>query len=105
MVTMNVPAATGNTVSSKGLKGVIAADSSICFIDGEKGILLYRGYNIHELAEHSTFEEVAYLLYKGELPSRDQLAEFEATLSEHRAIPRPVLDFLRSLPRDVLPMA
>ena len=104
MVTMNVPATTGNSVSSKGLKGVIAADSSICFIDGEKGILLYRGYNIHELAEHSTFEEVAYLLFKGELPKKQELAEFTATLSRHRTIPRPVLDFLRTLPKDVLPM-
>src|SRR5579871_3144792 len=102
---MNAQAAAGSSVSSKGLKGVIAADSSICFIDGEKGILVYRGYNIHELAEHSTFEEVAYLLFKGELPNRQELAEFTATLSRHRTIPRPVLDFLRSLPKDVLPMA
>lgn len=105
MVTMNVQPPTGNAVSSKGLKGVIAADSSICYIDGEEGILLYRGYNIHELAEQSTFEEVAYLLYKGELPRKDQLAEFNATLAQHRAIPRPVLESLRSLPKDVLPMA
>jgi len=101
---MNVEVAKGNAVASKGLKGVIAADSSICFIDGQEGRLLYRGYNIDDLARQSTFEEVAYLLLKGELPNRDELADFHKVLAQHRAVPAPVIAFLRSLPRDVLPM-
>ena len=62
----------------KGLKGVIAADSAICLVDGLEGRLIYRGYNIHELADHSNFEEVCYLLLKGELPDKRQLKEFSA---------------------------
>jgi citrate synthase len=106
-ITRNVQVAKGNSVStssSKGLKGVIAADSSICFIDGQEGRLVYRGYNIHELAEQSTFEEVVYLLLKGELPTPSQLREFTTVLSQNRSIAPPVLAFLRSLPRDVVPM-
>ena len=89
---------------NKGLKGVIAADSAICFIDGDEGTLLYRGYNIHDLARHSTFEEVVYLLLRGELPKAAELSEFRKMLAQHRTIPAPVLDFLRGLPKDVLPM-
>jgi citrate synthase len=93
-----------STTSSKGLKGVIAADSAICFIDGQQGRLIYRGYNIHELAEKSTFEEVSYLLLKGELPTASQLKEFSSVLSQNREIAPQVLDFLRSLPKNVVPM-
>jgi citrate synthase len=90
---------------AKGLKGVLAADSSICLIDGSTGHLLYRGYNIDDLAQASTFEEVAFLLFQGELPSRSEYAEFRETLAVQRSLPPSVSDFLRSLPRDVLPMA
>lgn len=89
----------------KGLKGVIAADSAICEVDGLEGRLIYRGYNIHDLAEHSTFEEVCYLLLKGDLPSAFQLDEFRSELAEYRRIPPQVLAFLKSLPRDMLPMS
>jgi citrate synthase len=89
---------------AKGLKGVLAADSAICHIEGEKGLLLYRGYNIDDLAERSTFEETAFLLFKGELPTRDELDQFRAALNPARSLPQPVSDFLRSLPRDVPPM-
>ncbi|HEY3966593.1 MAG TPA: citrate synthase [Planctomycetaceae bacterium] len=89
----------------KGLKGVIAADSAICLVDGLEGRLIYRGYNIHDLAEHSTFEEVCYLLLKGDLPSAFQLEEFCAELAEYRRIPAEVGSFLKSLPRDILPMS
>lgn len=87
-------------IAARGLKGVVAADSTICDVDGEIGKLIYRGYNIHELATQSTFEETAYLLFKGELPSKSQLEEFNKVLVRHREIAPPVLDFLRSLPRN-----
>lgn len=104
---MNAAVAKGNWVSSanKGLKGVVAADDTICFIDGQEGQLWYCGYNIHELAEHSTFEEVCYLLLKGELPKRDELAAFSRKLAQHRPVAPEVIAFLRSLPRDVRPMS
>ncbi len=89
----------------KGLKGVIAADSAICLVDGLEGRLIYRGYNIHELADHSNYEEVCYLLLKGELPDERQLKEFSARLAEYRRLPPEVLSFVKSLPRDMLPMA
>jgi citrate synthase len=89
----------------KGLKGVIAADSAVCDIDGEQGKLLYRGYNIHELAASSTFEETSYLLLKGELPTASQLAEFNAELVSLRPMAPELATFLKTLPRDVKPMA
>ena len=90
---------------AKGLKGVVAADSAICLVDGQEGKLIYHGYNIDDLAEHSTYEEVCYLLLKGELPSAFQLQEFTAELAEYRRLPGEVVAFLKSLPRDVLPMS
>lgn len=92
-------------VAARGLKGVVAADSTICDVDGDQGKLIYRGYNIHELAKSSTFEETAYLLFQGELPNHSQLAEFNKLLVHHREIEPPVLEFLRSLPRNTPPMA
>ncbi|HEY2253959.1 MAG TPA: citrate/2-methylcitrate synthase, partial [Planctomycetaceae bacterium] len=80
-------------------------DSSICLVDGQAGRLIYRGYNIHDLAEHSNFEEVCYLLLKGELPSAFQLEEFSSELAEHRRLSPQVVSFLKSLPRDMLPMS
>src|SRR5580765_5078454 len=91
--------------ATKGLKGVIAADSAICLVDGLEGRLIYRGYNIHELADHSNFEEVCYLLLNGELPGARQLEEFSQRLAEYRRLPRELVSFLKSLPRDMLPMA
>lgn len=89
---------------SKGLKGVLAADSSVCDIDGTTGKLLYRGYNIDDLAEHSTFEETAYLLFQGELPTAAQLKKFSSDLAAASALPKPVLDFLKTVPTDIPPM-
>ena len=89
---------------SKGLKGVLAADSSICLVNGTEGRLLYRGYNIDELADKTTFEEVAYLLFRGDLPNRAELDKFKVSLAENSTLPQPIGDFLRSLPKDVLPM-
>jgi citrate synthase len=94
------------TTKPAGLEGVIAADSEICFIDGEAGILSYRGYNIHTLAENATFEEVIHLLWHGRLPNRTELGTLRKVLAENRPIPEPVTEFLgrtgRSSPMDVL---
>lgn len=81
-----------------GLEGVVAADSSICYIDGVKGILSYRGYNIHVLAECASFEEVVYLLWHGYLPTQKDLAAFQASLIEQRGLPRGVRKYLASVP-------
>ena len=94
------------TTSGAGLEGVIAGESEICFIDGHAGILSYRGYNIHTLAEHATFEEVIYLLWNGKLPNKAQLAELKRELSTSGGIAPQVVEFLHSngkaLPMDVL---
>jgi citrate synthase len=90
--------------SSAGLRDVIAAPSSICFIDGEKGILSYRGYNIHDLAQQSTFEEVIYLLWSGRLPKRGELDELSAQLAAHRQVPAGVMALMKMFPRTAVPM-
>jgi citrate synthase len=95
---------TAEKVAARGLKGVVAADSAICDVDGDLGKLIYRGYNIDDLAQYSTFEEVSYLLFQGELPSRQQLADFKATLARHRSLEEPMLAFLKTLPRSTPPM-
>ncbi len=86
------------TAKQAGLEGVIAAESEICFIDGEAGVLSYRGYNIHTLADNATFEEVIYLLWHGRLPKREELNHLKAVLAENRAIPGPVTEFLARVP-------
>lgn len=91
-------------IAARGLKGVVAADSSICDVDGDVGKLIYRGYNIDDLAVNSSFEEVAYLLFQGELPTAAQLIEFKATLAKHRAIEPELLAFLKGMPRGTPPM-
>jgi len=88
----------------EGLQDVVAATSSICYIDGQKGILSYRGIDIHDLAEHSTFEEVCYLLWFGRLPGQAELDEMTAVMGRSRALPEPVLQLLKSLPPDAPPM-
>ena len=77
----------------KGLEGVVAANSGICWIDGYAGVLAYRGIDIHELADHSTFEETTYLLWHGKLPNRAQLDEFSRKLAEARRIPKEIYEF------------
>lgn len=84
-----------------GLEGIIAAESSICYIDGEAGVLSYQGFNIHTLAENATFEEVIYLLWNGKLPTQTELNTLKAQLVEHRAIPAEVTAFLKSVPQGV----
>src|SRR5580698_4530277 len=93
-------------VTQAGLEGIIAAESDICFIDGDLGILSYQGFNIHTLAEHATFEEVIYLLWNGELPKRSELDALKADLVRYRPIPPEVAEFLgkvsKGSPMDVL---
>ena len=93
-----------STVAPKGLQDVVANESSICFIDGAKGILSYRGIDIHELAQHSTFEEVTYLLWHGAMPTESELKEFSHQLAAARQIPDDVITFLRSVPKTASPM-
>ncbi|CAA2977988.1 citrate synthase, glyoxysomal-like [Olea europaea subsp. europaea] len=78
--------------------------SSICYIDGDEGILRYRGYPIEELAEGSSFLEVAYLLMYGNLPSENQLADWEFAVSQHSAVPQGILDIIQAMPHDAHPM-
>jgi|TARA_B100002003_G_scaffold48375_1_gene43504 citrate synthase len=96
---------TESTATSAGLKGVVAGRSSICLIDGEQGLLAYRGYDIHDLAKHSTFEETTYLLWEGKLPTRADLADFTTMLAEQRSVPESVLDLIVNSPIDAPPMA
>jgi citrate synthase len=91
-------------VVGKGLAGVVAANSGICWIDGDAGVLAYRGIDIHELAEKSTFEECSYLLWFGRLPRRAELDDFSKRLSEARRLDPKVIDLLRSFPESATPM-
>ena len=90
----------------RGLKGVYFDRSPCTFIDGRAGELRYRGYSIHDLAEYSTFEETAWLLLHGELPTRPELDRFDADLKAARTLPGPIYDIIRTLkaahPMDVL---
>src|SRR5690606_22986548 len=87
-----------STVRS-GLEGVMATSSAVSFIDGDRSLLTYRGYSATDLAQQSTFEETAYLLLDGELPTRAQLEAFVAQLEAARPVPQPVLDRLAALPQ------
>ena len=89
-----------------GLEGVIAAQTAICFIDGQAGELLYRGYEIDDLARNASFEETAYLLWKGDLPTQAQLDELNAQLRAERSLRPEIIDHLRHhTPVDANPMA
>ena len=82
-----------------GLEGIVATTSKICYIDGDKGVLSYFGYNIHTLAENASFEEVIYLLWNGKLPNTAQLAQLRSELVEERDLPIEVTEFLGSTPK------
>lgn len=88
-----------------GLQDVVITTSTICFIDGAKGILRYRGYDVNELAEKSTYEEVAYLLLYGSLPTRAEFEHFENELRKNREVPDDLLLLLRTIPGKTDPMA
>jgi citrate synthase len=81
-----------------GLEDTIATSSSLCYVDGDHGVLAYRGYDIHDLARHSTFEEVCYLLWHGRLPTRAELGDLQSQLAGARALPEPLIRLMRSLP-------
>lgn len=87
-----------------GLRGAVVGDTRLSSIDGEAGKLTYCGFDIHDLARHSTFEEVAYLLWYRALPSPANLATFSAGLARRRALPSPLLALLRELPAQAVPM-
>lgn len=93
------------TTSVKGLAGVIAADSSLSRVDGEKGELIYRGYNIADLGEKASFEEVVYLLWNGDLPNQTQLEPFKAALRSKRGLPADILQTMQTIPHEAHPMA
>ena len=92
------------THAAKGLEGVVATASSICYIDGERGVLAYRGIDIHELADNSNFEETCYLLWFGKLPTRNQLKELHERLAEERKLDASIINLLGSAPKHALPM-
>jgi citrate synthase len=96
--------ATETTAATAGLRGVVAAQSAIGDVDGEKGILIYQGYDIHDLAENSTFEEVVFLLWNGRLPKKDELADLKAKFQANYEIPSEVLEMMRTFPKDADPM-
>ena len=92
------------TAVARGLEGIVAAHSGICWIDGDAGVLAYRGIDIHELADKSTFAETAYLLWFGALPTAGELAEFRRHLLEGRVLPPEILRLMESFPRHSTPM-
>ena len=89
---------------AKGLAGVIANESKLSQVKGQEGVLRYLGYNIDDLVEHSTFEEVVHLLHRGKLPNQAELDEFTQALREQRELPDGVIDFLKNAPKDAGPM-
>jgi citrate synthase len=91
-------------VVGKGLEGIVAANSGICWIDGDAGVLSYRGIDIHELAEHSTFEETTFLLWNGSLPNQAALREFESKLAQARKLDPRIIDLMRGFPTTATPM-
>ena len=97
---------TNNVQLHRGLQGVYFDRTKTTFIDGKEGVLEYRGYSIHDLAAHSTFEETSYLLLYGDLPTQTQLDDFDARLKASRRLPEPIFEIIRvvkdSHPMDVL---
>jgi citrate synthase len=92
------------TAAAAGLRGVVAAQSSIGDVNGEKGILIYQGYDIHDLAEHSTFEEVIYLLWNGKLPTKSELEDLKSEFQANYAAPSEVIELMKSFPKEADPM-
>ena len=98
-------AQTGQFTFDPGFTSTASCESALTYIDGDEGVLLHRGYPIGQLAEHSSFMEVSYLLLNGELPSKDQLAQFETTITRHTMLHEQLATFYRGFRRDAHPMA
>jgi citrate synthase len=81
-----------------GLEDVVAATSAICYLDGDRGVLAYYGYDIHDLAKGATFEEVCYLLWHGRLPNRAELGDLQSQLATARPVAEPMLRLMKQLP-------
>jgi citrate synthase len=92
------------STAAAGLRGVVAAQSAIGDVNGDEGILIYQGYDIHDLAENSTFEEVVFLLWNGRLPKNDELEELETRLRRNYEAPAQVIEMMRQYPKDADPM-
>src|ERR687885_991366 len=82
-----------------GLEDTVATSSAICYLDGDRGVLAYCGYDIHDLARYSTFEEVCFLLWHRRLPTRAELGDLQSQLAAARPLSEPILRLMRALPR------
>ena len=98
-------AETGKFTYDPGFTSTASCDSALTYIDGDEGVLLHRGYPIGQLAEHSSFMEVSYLLLNGELPSADELTQFSRTITRHTMLHEQLMTFYRGFRRDAHPMA
>lgn len=96
--------AAASSAAAAGLRGVVAAQSSIGDVNGEKGILIYQGYDIHDLAEHSTFEEIVFLLWNGRLPQARELEDLIRQFQTNYRVPDEVLEMMETFPKDASPM-
>src|ERR1700732_1436833 len=88
----------GTAKPKAGLEDIVATSSAICYLDGDRGILAYCGYDIHDLARHATFEEVCYLLWHRRLPTRAELGDLQSQLAAARPLPEAITRLMRSLP-------
>ncbi|MEM2544478.1 MAG: citrate/2-methylcitrate synthase, partial [Nitrososphaerota archaeon] len=92
-----------DVVIHKGLENIIITETTLSYIDGEKGILYYAGYPIEDLAKYSTFEEVCFLLWYNRLPKRKELDDLKKNLIENADIPWEIVDFMKKTPKNAHP--
>jgi len=90
---------TSELKTKAGLEDVVVGTSAVCYLDGDRGVLAYCGYDIHDLASHSTFEEVCFLLWHRRLPTRAELGDLQSQLAAGRALPEPVIRLMRAVPK------
>ena len=93
-----------STAAAAGLRGIVAAQSTIGDVNGEEGILIYQGYNIHDLAENSTFEETVFLIWNGKLPNESELEDFKSQFQASYEAPAEIIEMLKTFPKDASPM-
>ncbi|MBK9216649.1 MAG: citrate synthase [Chloracidobacterium sp.] len=101
---MSTTEASSAGAAAAGLRGVVAAQSKIGDVNGEQGVLIYQGYDIHDLAEHSTFEEVVFLLWNGRLPNQAELDELSSEIKTNYAVPAEIIAGMQYMPKDADPM-